>query len=130
MEKAANGEVKPESSYFFYNFFNFIGMLCLLIALLCICYLFYLSYQLYNFSSGSPNDVERRNLINSNPSQQLDNYSGRAGGSAHGGSQNFGGNPSQQQYGSNARRGPSNGPGASFNSQNFNNGNDLGVGGY
>ena len=68
MEKAANGEVKPESSYLFYNFFNLIGMLCLFIALLSICYLIYLGYQLLNFSSGNPNDVERRNLINSNPS--------------------------------------------------------------
>lgn len=68
MAKAANGEVKPESSYFFYNFFNFIGMVSLIIAFICICYLFYLSYQLYNFSAGSPNELERRNLINSNPS--------------------------------------------------------------
>lgn len=79
MERAANGEVKPESSYWFYNFFNLIGMLCLVIALLSICYLFYLGYQLYNYSAGSPNDVERRNLINSNPNYQVDNYSDRAG---------------------------------------------------
>lgn len=122
MAKAANGEVKPESSYFFYNFFNFIGMLSLVIAIICTCYLIYLGYVLHNYSAGSSNDVERRNLINSNPSYE--NYSDRAGSGGYA-------NGSQPQlYGSNNRRAPSNGPGGSFQSQNFNNGNDLNVGGY
>lgn len=45
-------------------------MLALLIAFFCICYLVYLGYTLYNFNSVPSSDVERRNLINSNPSYQ------------------------------------------------------------
>ena len=39
MDKAASGEIQPDSSYFFYRFFNFVGGVSLLLAIICAIYL-------------------------------------------------------------------------------------------
>ena len=56
--KAANGEIRTDGFYFFYNLFNLIGSIAIFLAVVCLCYLIFLVVGV----TGS-NDGESRRLI-------------------------------------------------------------------